>query len=46
VKIRIANTRIGRFNSGIDLSGEIMSPHLDGDGISEEFSIVEFLGQE
>jgi hypothetical protein len=46
VKIRIPNIRIGRFNSGSDLSGDIISPHLDGGGISEEFSLVEFSGHE
>ena len=46
VKIRIVNIIIGRLSSGSDLSGDMISPHFDGDGISEEFSLVELSGHE
>ena len=39
VKIRIVNTRIGKLNSGSDLSGDTISPHSDGGGILKELSL-------
>jgi hypothetical protein len=46
VKIRIVNIRIGRLNSGSDLSGDTISPHSDEGEILEEMSLVELSGHE
>ena len=37
---------IGHGNSGIDLSGDIKSPHFDGDGIFGNFIVSMFVGQD
>jgi len=40
------STKIGKFNSGSDLSGDIISPHLEGVGISNKFSCIVYFGKE